>query len=280
MLNRWVLQHLDNLRQSGLDVRILMHLPPDKPAPMALARFPHHFVTTPEIRCPDYPAKSAGQPWSIWRGGHTDLIGLHFFRANRDFDRYWFVEYDVRLSGRWADFFQAFEASDADFLSTTVRRSSDYPDWMHWRSLRTPRDERAPSPSEQLCSFMPIIRMSRVALAAVDQAYRAGWGGHCEVTWPTIVLRAGLRVEDFGGDGEFVGVGNRNRFYTNKPGNADHAPGSMVFRPARIAPGRQPGMLWHPVKPPHYKFREDLRHAAKAVRQACREWIGPRVVTK
>jgi len=60
---------------------------------------------------------------------------------------------------------------------------------------------------------------------------------------------AGLVIEDFGGDGEFVASGNRNRFYTNAPSHCYLVPGSLVFRPMRIMPGLRRNHLWHPVKP-------------------------------
>ena len=258
-----VLRFFEDLRLGGdrYDARVLMHLPPQKPKPAGLERLPHHFVTTPEIRDPSYRAKVDGENWSVWRGGHTDLIGLHFFRTHPEYDRYWFVEYDVRFSGCWADFFAHFEMSQADFLSTTIRRSSSHPEWMHWPTLRVPDQIPSLGAADRLCSFIPIVRVTRQALQAIDRAYREGWGGHCEATWPTIVHRAGLKVEDLGGDGEFVPPENRNRFYTNTPRHEDHAPGSMVFRPARVSAGSQPNLLWHPVKPLSNKLREDARHA-------------------
>ena len=99
----------------GYTACVLMHRPPGTPEPPELAGVPHHFVTTSEIRDPAYLGKSNGPGWGIWRGGHTDLIALHFFRTHPNYERYWFVEYDVRFSGAWRDFFGAFDDNDADF---------------------------------------------------------------------------------------------------------------------------------------------------------------------
>ena len=107
---------------------------------------------------------------------------------------------------------------------------------------------------------MPIYRISRRAAQAIDHAYQSGWSGHCEVTWPTIINRAGFSIEDFGGDGEFVREPNRNRFYTNTLLDPNLAPGSLVLRPARAFTGLKKEKLWHPVKPIRYKLREDARH--------------------
>jgi hypothetical protein len=256
------------------DVRVLMHLPSGTPKPAALANLAHHFVTTPEVRNAAYTDKiGAGTKWRIWRGGHTDLIALHFFNAHPTYERYWFLEYDIRFSGEWSEFFSCFQGSDADLLSTSIRRASTHPDWMHWPTLRVPPEVGALSDAERLCNFMPIVRISRRGLQAIDAGYRAGWGGHCEVTWPTILHHAGLNIEDYGGDGEFVRSDNRNRFYTNTLTDRDLSPGSVVFRPARIFPGFRRNRLWHPVKPLQHKLREDARHMWVAMKPFFGGWF-------
>src|SRR5215469_8764627 len=101
---------------------VLIHVPPGTPKPALLADVPHHFVTTPEIRNAAYTGKSAGgAEWRIWEGGHTDLPHLHFYLRNDRFDRYWSIEYDVRFSGSWRTFFDAFDENDADLLTTSLR---------------------------------------------------------------------------------------------------------------------------------------------------------------
>lgn len=246
----------------GYEPFVLMHLPAGRGKPPLLSTLPHHFVTTPEIRDPAYVNKAfGGADWRIWRGGHTDLIALDFFKKHRSYDRYWFVEYDVRFSGAWRDFFDYFDRDAAEFLTTSLRRASTDPGWMHWQTLRVPPDAGTLLDTERISAFMPLYRISRRALDAIDRAYREGWSGHCEVTWPTIVHRAGLGIADIGGSGEFVAPANRNRFYTNTLEDKDLAPGSLVFRPARSSPGFRRNRLWHPVKPLRYKVREDARHA-------------------
>jgi hypothetical protein len=241
---------------------VLIHVRAGTPRPALASTVPHHFVTTPEIRNPAYINKSGiGLEWHIWKGGHTDLCALHLFQQQPQFDRYWFVEYDVRFSGRWKDFFSAFDGDQADLLTTTLRRATADPDWMHWPTLWPPRSVGQLGAKDRICGFMPIFRVSRRGMETIDRAYRDGWTGHCEATWPTILNHAGLRIQDIGGEGEFVAPGNRNRFYTNTLGDKELAPGSMVFRPARLRPGRQRNHLWHPVKPPFVKLREDMRRA-------------------
>jgi hypothetical protein len=232
-----------------------MHVPPGTAKPQQLQDIPHHFVTTPEIRISEYPAKSAGgADWSIWAGGHTDLPGMHFYRNHPNFGRYWFVEYDVRWSGRWEQFFVSFENNPADLLATTMRTAYTHPDWWQWALFGTPSGRSAVVPDfrweERVGCLMPLFRASKRAMSIMDSAYREGWTGHCEITWPTILRSAGLNIEDIGGNGEFVSDRNRGKFYVNSPVSHNHDPGTFVFRPFKWPiPRLRRNMLWHPVKP-------------------------------
>lgn len=193
-----------------------------------------------------YPLKCAARRLNP---GHVDLALLHYFRHHPPAPWYWLIEHDVRFSGPWPVLFDVARRSRADLLGTTLRRHRDAPDWRFWYTLVPPPGEVLP-PEAMLRGFFPIVRLSHGALVALDAAYQAGWGGHWEGTVPTILSRAGLTIEDLGGDGEFVPAGARNRFYTNTPSDPLLAPGSFVFRPVREAAGETPNRLWHPVKAP------------------------------
>ena len=253
---------------------VMLHVSNGVSPPVLPRNVPHVIASTAQLRNPAYIRKvndPAG--WHFWQGGHTDLNALYFCAARPGFDRYWFIEYDMRFSGSWGRLFAAFEDDPADLLTTTVRRATENPGWMHWRSLRLPVGA-APLPEHQkISAFMPIFRVSRAAFMAIDRAYRAGWAGHCEATWPSIVNAAGLRLADLGGDGEFVAPGNHNRFYTNTPAHTHLSPGSLVFRPARVSVGLRRGCLWHPVKPFRYKVREDARALWVECKRRLRPWL-------
>ena len=178
--------------------------------------------------------------------GNGDLPILYFYRSHPNYDYYWVVEYDVRFSGHWSDFFAAFEHSTSDLLATTLCRFSEIPTWYHWDSLDL-LDGPA-SKDGAIRGFFPVLRLSRRALEILDETYSAGAGGHQECLMPTVLHRAGLSIEDIGGTGEFVKAGNENRFYSNTR-DADHlSPGSFVFRPVKRRPGAKANKLWHPVK--------------------------------
>lgn len=213
---------------------------------------------TEEKRCDNPHHKNFNMP-----PGNGDLPILHFYRLHPDYDYYWVVEYDVRFSGRWSDFFAAFESNTADLLATTLCRFSEIPTWYHWDSL-----ELLDSPASRddcVRGFFPVLRLSNRALGKLDSEYSAGAGGHQECLMPTVLYRAGMRIEDIGGRGEFVEAGNENRFYSNSRDADDLSPGSFVFRPVMHRPGAEPNKLWHPVKSRRL-FERTMRRLTRAFR--------------
>lgn len=241
---------------------VVIHLAPGAPVPPRLARVPHHIMRTDEMRTPDYPAKSGGESWTLWAGGHTDLIPLHFFRAQPDHARYWVVEYDVRYTGHWGRFFAHFEDDQADLLVPGLIDRPDDPDWYNWPSMHGPAEVPA---ERQLRAFLPVLRASNAMMRCMDHFYRAGWGGHCEGTWPTFANLAGLSFADLGGDGPYTPARHRGLFYTSTPQAVNLAPGTLVFKPALYRPGRRRDMLWHPVKP--FFWRVEIKEGLRDMRR-------------
>jgi hypothetical protein len=195
--------------------------------------------------------------------GSIELPVLSFFRGHPGYRHYWVIEYDVRYSGSWRRLFAAFTDSDADLLATTLTRYAAIPGWYHWQGLDL-RD--MPIAKDQyLRAFLPLYRISNRALVQLDHDYRRGVAGHFECLGPTLLHHAGLKLEDIGGDGEFVRPENRNRFYRNTPTADTLAPGSFVFRPVMNRVGKERDTLWHPVKhaPP---WRVALRQVKRLIR--------------
>jgi hypothetical protein len=236
---------------------VVIHLPPGAPVPPRLGDVPHHVVRTDEMRLADYGAKAHGPAWSLWNGGHTDLIFLHYARAHPGHARYWAVEYDVRFSGDWRRFFAAYEDDPADLLAPAILPRSADPGWYNWHSLAGP----APDEALQLRAFLPVFRASARLVQAVDAAYRGGLTGHCEAIWPSIAQAAGMSIHDLGGDGPFTPDRYRGRFYSSSPLSPDLCPGSFAFKPPLYRPGSRRDMLWHPVKPFFWRVeaKEGLR---------------------
>jgi hypothetical protein len=250
---------------------VLFHAAPGAELPSQLNCARHEVIRTDQLRKLPYPRKVADgrAGWDIVYDGHTDLLLLEFWRRHPGYDRYWSIEYDVRFSGRWDRFLGHFDDSDADFLAASLRRQSANTDWEHWRTLSRPASRTAECPA-LIGAFMPVIRVTNRALQTMDAAYRAGWGGHCELLWPTILALEGRSVEDFGGQGEFVRPVNRGLFYDSTIGAWDLAPGSLVYRPVRSMAGWKRNRLWHPVKSFHERVAYDLLRSRRKLRRLWR----------
>ncbi len=171
---------------------------------------------------------------------------LLFHASPRDYAHLWIVEYDVRYSGSWRQFFASFDDNAADLIGTSLIRYTDFPGWSHRRSFAIPN--LSPNDGDRQRGFFPVCRISNNALACLHESYGQGWAGHMEALMPTALYGSGLRIEDIGGDGEFVEPNNINRYYTNHRLTNDLSPGTFVYRPTRTAAGAHPDKLWHPVK--------------------------------
>jgi hypothetical protein len=180
--------------------------------------------------------------------GHTLFPLLRAARDEPALAHAWFVEHDVRFTGSWRLFFDAFSTVDADLLTTHVRRHAEEPYWELFPTLAHPT---LSVPMERrLRSFNVVARFSRRAVEELCRSYEAGWSGHHEVLVPTLLAEAGLSIVDLGGDGSFVPAGFRNRFYTSCStyDGCLRGIGTVRFRPARRRPGPRRNFLYHPVK--------------------------------
>jgi hypothetical protein len=179
--------------------------------------------------------------------GSTHFPLLQFYRDNPEYHFYWIIEYDVKFSGDWRVFFQAFDGSHAAFLTSHIRPYAEEPQWCWWK-LSHPKKRIALA--DRLRSFNPIYRISREAVSRLYEAHTDGWLGHFEVLMPTLLFHGGFPLEDFGGSGRFVAAENRERFYRDSPSNKDgylHQ-GTMRFCPTFKEVGAETEKLYHPVK--------------------------------
>ena len=171
---------------------------------------------------------------------------LMFVKTATEFKYVWRIEYDARFSGDWNLLFHYFAKDPSDLLGTTLFRYNFRPEWNWWRSLKSPIHDL--KKNSLLRGFFPVFRLSSKACAILEEAYRAGWKGHYEVSIPTILNLHGCSIEDIGGDGEFVKPENKNRFYTNTPAAAGLAPGTFVCPPHSCSDLHLVNKLYHPVK--------------------------------
>jgi hypothetical protein len=191
------------------------------------------------------------------QGGYLDTLLVPVLRglaADQGADQLWVCEYDVDLAGHWGDLFGRFADNDADLLSTTLMYRHEQPKWPWWRSAGAPSGV----PEERwVRSLNPLMRLSGALLDAYPAAGAdPAWSGHYEFVVPTVAREAGLRLEDFGGEGSFVPAGRERSVYVGKSPAGRPKDLTFGFRPVRDhyfhedpSAFEQPGLLYHPVKP-------------------------------
>ena len=187
------------------------------------------------------------------QGGYLDTLLVPVL-GGLAADRLWVCEYDVDYAGRWGELFSRVADSDADVLTTTLMARHEQPRWRWWRTAAAPSDV---PPERWVRSLNPLLRLTRPVLAAYAEAMAdPRWQGHYEFTLPTIAREAGLRLEDFGGEGSFVPPGRERSVYVGKSPRGRPPDLTFGFRPVRHDyfhedPGSFPraGLLYHPVKP-------------------------------
>lgn len=229
------------------------------------ARYPrvHRFDQERLAQLP-YPRLTGPRPIN-----HHHFPVLDFFLAHPDYDRYWVIEYDVRFTGSWGVFMEAFRGFDHDFIATHLRRFQEEPKWPWWPSLSHPRKRVARH--ESVRSFNAIYRVSNRALRYLHEAQAEGWRGYPEMSFPTLLSDRGFTLLDIGGSGEFVAPGYENRFYTSRAAQDGYMGwiGTVRYRPARAAAGSRPNTLYHPVK-----LAQDVESTVGRVKIAARTVAG------
>lgn len=172
---------------------------------------------------------------------------LAFAIEHKEYNYIWFVEYDVVYTGRWDEFFSAFACDESDFISSHVERYDEQANggWEWWHEAND-----VGYPLERCVkAFNPICRYSRRALQYIDKYQKEGHSAHSEVLIPTCLYNAGMKITDFGGTGEFVRPGWRNKSYVQGSGTNN---GTMRYRPVfleeEIKALNVRDKLFHPLK--------------------------------
>jgi hypothetical protein len=193
--------------------------------------------------------------------GSGHLLLLDFFLSYPYYHSYWFVEYDVRYTGQWEEFFGLYGTSSPDLLTAHIRHFVDEPLWPWWPTFGHP-NIKLPVRC-WIRSLNVIYRASGRALQFLDRILRHGWHGHHEVLIPTLLHSAGFSLLDFGGQGDFVDPSMLNSVYTSSGSKSGYLSllGTIRFRPGRLRAGTKKGMLYHPVKPPALLESVDERRA-------------------
>lgn len=207
---------------------------------------PHFKFTMEDVKALGYPMLEE----SLIPGSCHLPIFL-FLKDRPNYSSVWLIEYDVRYTGQWREFFHRFSQPIYDFCTSHIRPYQQEPMWDWWQLEHA----RKQIPLvERTRSFNPIYRISDQALKFIEQCIKEGWQGHHEVLLATLLHNNGFRIVDFGGTGDFVENNNAGRFYTSKSGDPSGSltSGSMRFRPPISTEeiDYSSHQLYHPCKPP------------------------------
>lgn len=168
--------------------------------------------------------------------GSNHFPVLNFFLNHPDYVHYWCIEDDVVFKGEWSYFFKNISPDlDYDFITSHIRRNSDFPKWPWWKTL-TAEGEKI-SRREMLNSFNPIYRISNKALQYIDGCLKGGYSGHHEVLLPTLLKKAGFKMADLGSDDNHV-----------TPALSYCTLGTMRWKPVFLVAGSKKNKLYHPLK--------------------------------
>jgi hypothetical protein len=204
--------------------------------------------TKDDLRELPYPVRQTQIRWATMRGA-ADLALLQFFRDHSTYDRYWVIEFDVRYTSPWHEFFDEMESSDADLLCTQIARHVPNDAWVHWNSLESCQEA---SPEQMVKGFLAICRLSHGAMSAIDAACQRGWSGHYEASWPTVVSISRQKLEDIGGNSRFTPEIRQNKYYSFSELEGVGRIGNFAAWPLYSDKSdfihRTKGLLWHPVK--------------------------------
>jgi hypothetical protein len=157
-----------------------------------------------------------------------------------DEDICWHIDDLVFFEGDWLEFARDLDSSRADLLATSIRSREQDPGWLGWKEFLDPSGG---TPEAGTAAALPLLRYSRRAAEVVLEGFRAGWEGPPEAVIPSLIARAGLLIEDIGGDGTFCPPERRAKWYTQatwKPGKNDPAYESgklhfpVVFQDAHV----------------------------------------------
>jgi hypothetical protein len=209
------------------------------------------------------PSSLRGEPSFVFSDGSVDALGyrrireglvpgsthfplMQFAREHPEYDFYWVVEYDVRLTAPWRLFFSDIARSDADVIGSHVATPAQHPGWYWWSSLEVP--EMEPPPPEQLRFFAPVYRLSADAVGLIDAKMRAGWRGHYETLVPTLASAAGLKVMDLAKGGTVPSATPRS-WYVHGPSDSEGQMdrGTMRWRNIGDWPVLRLNTLYHPM---------------------------------
>ncbi len=271
-------KHVERLKREAsgvVDVLLALHAEPDRPVPAGIVP---DFTVSLSDADRHFPLRGATFRQNFGKGQWSTYVDVLWFAAFlndrlADYDRFWFIEYDVDLKGNWGRFFRAAMAYEGDLLGTRLHHLSADPNWSHLQGLRLPSGSTDP-----VAGLFCISRLSRPLVEAYVEAMATPhWDGHFEALLPTLARSVGFSVAEISGEGDFTPPERVNRHYTGGTHESSSFRTTYSFRPPHayryfaerpFRPGKR-DTLYHPVKT-DVPWRKRLRHLEQDVRYLIR----------
>lgn len=105
-------------------------------------------------------------------GHNNDLVMIDFYNHYNDYDRYWFIDYDVLYTGDWNELINYFNDKDYDFLCSNLLMNHKIDPCFKVNPIGVNYDI-----TNQLHGFTSIMMISNIALEYLLEIYKKGaWG--------------------------------------------------------------------------------------------------------
>lgn len=154
---------------------------------------------------------SGKKGYDFWYRADIPMVFLKEQYPNYDF--YYQIEYDCE-SHNWEYFFTEIDKYSYDFISTWVKDVNKEPGWCWWPHLNDSTKRVTcnieTSKDNLLGCYFPIIRFSTKSLNILDEYYKKGSDGFCEVLVPTILNVENCSIKDIGELIDYIYIRHKN----------------------------------------------------------------------
>lgn len=117
------------------DMVVNLNINSKEPRPQMLLQYWKTFCDQEKIKLTIFVDNELKKRYPFYQGGwlHSQYSFTETYRQLQGYDYYWFVEYDVRISGSIKEILQHHEKNQADILATHIASYSKCKDWYWWK---------------------------------------------------------------------------------------------------------------------------------------------------
>ena len=170
-------------------------------------------------------------------GHNIDLVYIDFFFNHQEYDRYWFVDYDVMFTGNWNDLITYFNDYDYDFICSNLLMNHSIDICFKVNPLGINYDI-----TKQYHGFTMLMMISNRAMQYLLKIYKNGAWGFVETFFPSVLYY------NIDGDVPFkLGTFNEYNFVDGYSQNDDSTMNCKTWTKEEIK-NFKPNKLYHSIK--------------------------------